>query len=63
LIAASLKHHVVPAERAFHAEFRDPLIAAPLKLLVAALAVDVVREIPRSIDRGPIEACSTIRIV
>jgi len=56
LIAAPLKLGIAGSRPSRCSEFRDQLIAAPLKHTVFADEADVTSIIPRSADRGPIEA-------
>src|SRR2546422_919693 len=56
LIAAPLKLLVLIPTGLVDARFRDQLIAAPLKLFPFSRKLRITLPIPRSIDRGPIEA-------
>ena len=56
MIAAPLKHVLFGNCRPVLLQFRDHMIAAPLKLNRLLFAVLFVVVIPRSHDRGPIEA-------
>jgi len=56
LIAAPLKPDAQLKRFLAMGEFRDQLIAAPLKRFLDPPRFRLVKQIPRSIDRGPIEA-------